>query len=440
MRLLPSPCAALALLVSLATAASVSAFVPSQSLVTQNAQITIARHHRQQQQPAIATTLHASTEEDQETSTSSAPSTPAPQFNGKTILPMRVVTPGLQGHRVAAVYAVLNSSYKKKTGGEGWEHCEHVGITRDLAAALRAHVAARGPKSVAHLRALSFSFPQKGVMEDMAAEWRAKAGEAGGNAPSMAWADDGKVADDGEDAVAAAAEKARQEELIRIIEQSAMYDDEDDDDDYDYYDDDDEDSTSSAASLFVDKTDQAGTDTDSVTSPFESDGSKVNANGDDKPLEFNMENVDRVLDEIRPYLISDGGNCRIDRIDEEKQNVYLVLEGACGSCASSTVTMQMGIQRVLNENFPNFGEVIQVEDPDLVDAKPTELTLEAVQSELNRIKPAILAMGGSVEIVSVDTELGVVRLNFRGSNKVKQGLELAIRDVEYVKHVEFESQ
>ena len=355
---------------------------------------------------------------------------------------MRVVTPGLQGHRVAAVYAILNSSYKKKTGGEGWEHCEHVGITRDLAAALRAHVAARGKKAVAHLRALSFSFPQKGVMEDMAAEWRQKAGEAGGNAPSMAWADDGKVCDDGEDVAtaAAAAEKARQEELIRIIEQSAMYDDEDDDDDDDFYDDDDEDSTSSAASLFVDKTDQAGTDTDSVTSPFESDGSKVNANGGDKPLEFNMENVDRVLDEIRPYLISDGGNCRIDRIDEEKQNVYLVLEGACGSCASSTVTMQMGIQRVLNENFPNFGEVIQVEDPDLVDAKPTELTLEAVQSELNRIKPAILAMGGSVEIVSVDTELGVVRLNFRGSNKVKQGLELAIRDVEYVKHVEFESQ
>lgn len=432
MRLLLSPYVALAL--SLSTAASVSAFVPSQSLVSQNAEIIIARHH----QPGTA--LSASTEEDQETT--AAPSTPAPQFNGKTILPMRVVTPGLKGHKVAAVYAVLNSSYKKKSGGEGWEHCEHVGITRDLDATLQAHVAARGKKSVAHLRALSFSFPQKGVMEDMAAEWRLKAGAAGGNAPSMAWADDGKV--DDADNSAADAEKARQEELIRIIEQSAMYDDEDDDDDDDYYDDEDEDS-GSAASLFVDKTDQAtaantGTDADSVTSPFESDGSKVNANGEDKPLEFNMENVDKVLDEIRPYLISDGGNCRIDSIDEEKQNVYLILEGACGSCASSTVTMQMGIQRVLNENFPNFGEVIQVEDPDLVDAKATELTLEAVQSELNRIKPAILAMGGSVEIVSVDTELGVVKLNFRGSNKVKQGLELAIRDVEFVKHVEFESQ
>ena len=243
---------------------------------------------------------------------------------------------------------------------------------------------------------------------------------------------------DDNDEVAA---KAKREELLRIIEETAMYDDEDDDDEEDYYDDGED--SGSAASLFGDKVDDpetANADTDAVTSPFESDGStKVNGNGAE-PLEFTMENVDKVLDEIRPYLISDGGNCRVDSIDEERQNVYLVLEGACGSCASSTVTMQMGIQRVLGENFPNFGEVIQVEDPDLVDARPTELTLEAVQSELNRIKPAILAMGGSVEIVSVDTELGVVKLNFRGSNKVKQGLELAIRDVEYVKHVEFESQ
>lgn len=405
-------------------AASVSAFVPSQSLVTHHDAKIIAGHRW---------ALSASTEEDQ--AAASAPSTPAPQFNGKTILPMRVVTPGLQGHKVAAVYAILNAQYKKKTGGDGWEHCEHVGVTRDLDGALAAHSAAHGKKAVANLRALSFSFPQRGVMEDMAAEWRAKAGEAGGSAPGnyLAWADDGKSS--------SSSSEAKREELLRIIEETALYDDEDDDDEEDYYDDGED--SGSAASLFGDKAvdpEKTNADTDTVTSPFESDGStKVNGNGAE-PLAFTMENVDKVLDEIRPYLISDGGNCRVDSIDEEKQNVYLVLEGACGSCASSTVTMQMGIQRVLSENFPEFGEVIQVEDPDLVDARPTELTLEAVQSELNRIKPAILAMGGFVETVSVDTELGVVRLNFRGSNKVKQGLELAIRDVEYVKHVEFESQ
>ena len=72
----------------------------------------------------------------------------------------------------------------------------------------------------------------------------------------------------------------------------------------------------------------------------------------------------KVLDETRPYLINDGGNVSIVRVDEEARSVYLKLEGACGNCASSTVTMSMGITRVLKENFDNLGEVVQVEDED----------------------------------------------------------------------------
>ncbi|EED92106.1 predicted protein, partial [Thalassiosira pseudonana CCMP1335] len=67
---------------------------------------------------------------------------------------------------------------------------------------------------------------------------------------------------------------------------------------------------------------------------------------------------------VRPYLISDGGNVSVQNVDAGTGNVYLLLEGACGSCASSTVTMKMGIERVLKEKFEDkLGEVIQV-DPD----------------------------------------------------------------------------
>jgi Fe-S cluster biogenesis protein NfuA len=97
--------------------------------------------------------------------------------------------------------------------------------------------------------------------------------------------------------------------------------------------------------------------------------------------------------------------------------------------------MQMGIERVLKENFPDLGDVVQVGEPSLT-SEPTELTWEAIEAELNRIKPAIIAMGGVVSIKSVDP-IGVVELEFRGGNKVKQGLELAIQDVPYVKHVKF---
>ena len=37
----------------------------------------------------------------------------APSLNGKIVLPVKVMAAGLSGHRVAAVYAILNSNYKR---------------------------------------------------------------------------------------------------------------------------------------------------------------------------------------------------------------------------------------------------------------------------------------------------------------------------------------
>ena len=54
-------------------------------------------------------------------------------------------------------------------------------------------------------------------------------------------------------------------------------------------------------------------------------------------LELTMENVNRVLDEVRPYLVADGGNVAVVSVDSETRDIALALQGACGSCASSTV-------------------------------------------------------------------------------------------------------
>ncbi len=61
-------------------------------------------------------------------------------------------------------------------------------------------------------------------------------------------------------------------------------------------------------------------------------------------LEFTPENVDSVLEEVRPYLISDGGNIKVLRIDPSTKDVFVELQGACGSCPSSTTTMKMGVE------------------------------------------------------------------------------------------------
>ncbi|MGK7876066.1 MAG: NifU family protein [Xenococcaceae cyanobacterium] len=75
-------------------------------------------------------------------------------------------------------------------------------------------------------------------------------------------------------------------------------------------------------------------------------------------LALTPENVETVLDEMRPYLMADGGN--VDLVEIDGPIVKLRLQGACGSCPSSTMTLKMGIERRLREFIPEIAEVEQV--------------------------------------------------------------------------------
>ncbi|MFZ4566042.1 MAG: NifU family protein [Prochlorococcaceae cyanobacterium] len=71
-----------------------------------------------------------------------------------------------------------------------------------------------------------------------------------------------------------------------------------------------------------------------------------------------LDNVERVLDELRPYLMADGGNVEVVELDGPIVKVRL--QGACGTCPSSTMTLKMGIERKLREAIPEISEVVQV--------------------------------------------------------------------------------
>ncbi|MGK7944002.1 MAG: NifU family protein [Microcystaceae cyanobacterium] len=75
-------------------------------------------------------------------------------------------------------------------------------------------------------------------------------------------------------------------------------------------------------------------------------------------LALTNENVEQVLDEMRPYLMADGGN--VELVELEGPIVKLRLQGACGSCPSSAMTLRMGIERRLREMIPEIAEVEQV--------------------------------------------------------------------------------
>jgi NFU1 iron-sulfur cluster scaffold homolog, mitochondrial len=301
-----------------------------------------------------------------------------------------------------------------------------VGTSLDLDATLQEHLEVHGSDRVAHIRALSFLIPSQGAMDEVAEEWRNEIKTVGGRILSSF---------------------DKEAYVLQALEDAITYDDEDEDEDED----DEEFMAMRAEALSMARAAQSGGGSGGgggessnqpaavVVSPFDSkqQPASTDGGGDEAALIFNKENVDKVLDEVRPYLISDGGNVSVERVDVATKNVYLKLEGACGSCPSSTVTMQMGIERVLKEKFDGLGEVVRVDAEG--EGKPTELTYAAVATEVDRIKPAIIAMGGVVNIVSVDRS-GMVELRYRGAKKVRQGVEMAIMDLEFVKEVKFSSE
>lgn len=98
-------------------------------------------------------------------------------------------------------------------------------------------------------------------------------------------------------------------------------------------------------------------------------------------LPLTAENIESVLDEIRPYLIADGGNVALHEIDGNV--VRLKLQGACGSCPSSVMTMKMGIERRLMEKIP---EIVAVE-PITDEESGLELNEENIEMVIFHIPP-----------------------------------------------------
>lgn len=157
-------------------------------------------------------------------------------------------------------------------------------------------------------------------------------------------------------------------------------------------------------------------------------------------LELTPENVDIVLDEVRPYLIADGGNIEVVEIDTEKRGIYLRLQGACGSCPSSTVTMKMGVERVLREKFSNLTTIealaplVEDEYADLSDEEKIEKLNFSVGQKLEEVMPAIRGLGADSKIVKIEAS-GMITLAYKGPEKVKLGIVYALKSIEGVSDV-----
>jgi Fe-S cluster biogenesis protein NfuA len=73
------------------------------------------------------------------------------------------------------------------------------------------------------------------------------------------------------------------------------------------------------------------------------------------------EKIRAILEDIRPYLQHDGGDCEF--VSYENRIVNMRLHGACGSCPSSLWTLRMGIENAIREQVPEVEGVRNVDEP-----------------------------------------------------------------------------
>ena len=72
------------------------------------------------------------------------------------------------------------------------------------------------------------------------------------------------------------------------------------------------------------------------------------------------ERIINVIDKIRPFLISDGGN--IEFVKFENGIVYVKFMGQCSNCQLIDVTLKDGIEMALINEIPEVIEVKNIND------------------------------------------------------------------------------
>ncbi|RIV44128.1 MULTISPECIES: NifU family protein [Flagellimonas] len=70
-------------------------------------------------------------------------------------------------------------------------------------------------------------------------------------------------------------------------------------------------------------------------------------------------NVEKALEEIRPFLQSDGGDITLISIDNDN-SVKVKLEGNCIACSVNQMTLKSGVEMTIKKYAPQIEEVINV--------------------------------------------------------------------------------
>lgn len=81
---------------------------------------------------------------------------------------------------------------------------------------------------------------------------------------------------------------------------------------------------------------------------------RINMTTDELTIE-----VQKALEEIRPFLVSDGGDITLISIEDGK-HVKVRLEGACTSCSVNQMTLRAGVETTIKKFAPQIETVVNI--------------------------------------------------------------------------------
>ncbi len=66
--------------------------------------------------------------------------------------------------------------------------------------------------------------------------------------------------------------------------------------------------------------------------------------------------INNVIDQVRPYLVADGGDIDFVRLTDNME-VQVELKGACASCSMSIMTLKQGVEQAMIKAIPEVKSV-----------------------------------------------------------------------------------
>ena len=88
----------------------------------------------------------------------------------------------------------------------------------------------------------------------------------------------------------------------------------------------------------------------------------------ERTKEEKLEQISTIFQENgNPAVASHGGMIRLEDFDMESGRVLVMLSGGCSGCASSTITLKMGVENMLKHYVPEVTAVEGMDDPNFND-------------------------------------------------------------------------